>query len=228
MLRDRKVESAETKQALASQLDSQINNKSQTSEADRSHDVNLGRQLEGIKFECYPRKAEMIRQGYENTSYIVDQMTQNQRRRRDQRNEEMQAPERLWTQDKLDQKKEEEHAEKFYAKVDNTKTYGGFYNKAMEIKAKLQNEQKSFDSHTENGIASIGQRNSYDRRVIDHGLKHEYGGSMRDQLSNNEVKRGETLKEERRAPQVVEDLNQESRTQQAFHLSKKPIITKFA
>ena len=194
----------------------------------KEHDINLGRQLTGFQFECYPRKAEMIRQGYENTTYIKDQMNESQRRRRDQRNEEMKAPERLWTYEKLNEKKTEEKVEKFNTKLENTKVFSDHYNKAMEFKTKQAADQRELDHQVEQDIASIAQRNAYDRMVIDHNQKHEYGGSMRDQLSNNEVKRSDTIKEDKKAPPVIEDLRQESRDSQAFHLSKKPIITKFA
>lgn len=226
-LQERKVEDLTTKQRLASQLDGQLNEKSQLTRGDREQDIDLGRKSNGFQFECYPRQAEMIRQGYQNTGYIVSQIDQDQRRKREERNEQRKAPERLWTADKLNAKKEIEMVERFNEKVKNTVEFRTEYDRQMSLKERQKQEEKMLNAQLENGIVSVGQKKAYERFVHDHTQKHEHGGQMRSQLDHNQKKKVETIAEEKKAPEIVQGLRSEAREEQAFHKSKKPVITKY-
>jgi len=169
----------------------------------------------------------MIRQGYENTKYVVDQIKNNQRRRRDQRIEERKAPERLWTHDKLNEIKQNEVVEKFYEKAKNTQEFRNEYDKQMERKAQQKQIEKAIDEKNVNEFLNANQKGVKEKMMKSQAIKSSYGASIREQLGQNEERRRSEVDHNRKAPEIINKLNQETNNEQAFHKSKKPIITKY-
>lgn len=220
-------ENQKTKHELALKLDSQLNEKQRISTDLKKYDLELGKQSTGFNFECDLRKEVMRKQAYDTGSQVRTQIDENQRRKRDQRNQEREAPDRLWTYDKLQQVKQQEVVDKFYVKIKNINEFRNEYDKHMSHKQEQARKEKDIDTQIVNDFAQSSYKGVYEKIARDHTQKHTYGKDMRGQLVQNVDKKQQEIAEIKAAPEIISKLNEETRHEQAFSLSKKPVITKY-
>ena len=89
-------------------------------------------------------------------------------------------------------------------------------------------KEKEIDRNIVADFTISSDRGVQEKHSRDLHQKYKYGSEIRGQLDTNQLRRGRQAREDKRAPEVIQKLNQEPRHTQSFHLSRKPVITKYS